>query len=83
MKKFPRFLKTLPQIYGLSFYEIAGLVIALYIAMIFKFSSFMTLAISLGAIVILKVLKKNFDFIGFFLPATKRIDLSTLKGGKK
>ncbi|MAZ48942.1 MAG: hypothetical protein CME65_10280 [Halobacteriovoraceae bacterium] len=83
MKKFPRFLKTLPQIYGLSFYEIAGLVIALYVAMIFKFPPLMTLFLSVGVILLLKVLKKNFDFIGVLLPKTKKVDLSTFKGGGK
>ena len=83
MKKFPRFLKTMPQVYGLSFYEIAGLVIALYVAMIFKFSSLMTLVVSLGAIGTLKVLRRNFDFIGFFAPTSKKIDLGSFKGGKK
>jgi len=83
MKKFPRFLKTLPQVYGLSFYEITGLVVALYLAMIFKLSPLMTLFISLSAIVALKVLKKNFDFTGFLMPKSKKIDLNTFKGGRK
>lgn len=83
MKKFPRFLKTMPQVYGLSFFEISGLIVSLYIAMIFKFAPLMTLLISVGAIAILKVLKKNFDFTGFLTPSIKKIDLTSFKGVQK
>lgn len=83
MKKFPRFLKTLPQVYGLSFMEIAGLIVSLYVAMIFKFTPLMTLLASLGVIIILKILKKNFDITGFLTPSIKKIALNSFKGDQK
>lgn len=83
MKKFPKFLKALPEFYGLSFYEIGALVLALYLAMIFRLSSMPTLICCLTCIGAMKFLKKNFDFVGFFLPYCKKIDLGSFHRGQK
>jgi hypothetical protein len=79
MKRYPKFLKTLPEFYGLSFYEIGALVVGLYIAMLFELSPLYTLIVSLLSIATLKVVKKNFDFKTFFLPTKKELDLSELE----
>ena len=83
MEKFPKFLKNMPVIYGLSFYEIGGLVLALYIAMILNLSSLLSLLTCLIFIAIIKFIKKNFDLTGLFLSKIKSIDLTVLKGEKK
>lgn len=83
MKRFPRFLKTMPSIYGLSLFEIIGLVVGLYLAMIFRLSSLVTILVSLGLIGIVKVLKRNFDLVGFLLPQVKQIHLDKFKGERK
>ena len=80
MKRFPRFLKTMPSIYGLSLFEIIGLVVGLYLAMIFRLSSLVTILVSLGLISIIKFLKRNFDLVGFLLPQVKQIHLDKFKG---
>jgi len=83
MKRYPKFLKTLPEFYGLSFYEIGALVVGLYIAMLFKMSPLFTLLVSLLCIGTLKVIKKNCDFKAFFLSKTKELDFSELKRSKR
>ncbi len=79
MKRFPKFLKTLPEFYGLSFYEIGALIVGLYIAMILKLSPLYTLMTSAICICLLKLIKRNFDLKAYFLPKRKNLDLSEFK----
>lgn len=79
MKRYPKFLKTLPEFYGLSFYEIGALIVGLYIAMILKHSPLYTLLTSAICIGVLKVIKRNFDLKAYFLPTRKDLDLSEFK----
>lgn len=83
MERFPKFLKTMPVIYGLSFYEIGALVFALYVAMILNLSSILSLVICLVFIGFTKFIKRNFDLTGFFASKVKTIDLTKLKGVKR
>jgi len=83
MKRYPKFLKTLPEFYGLSFYEIAALVVGLYIGMLLKLSSVYTLIVILACIGTLKAFRKTFDLKGFLLPSKKEIDLTQIRRGDK
>ena len=83
MERFPKFLRTNPMIYGLSFYEIGALVLALYIAMILNLSSFHSLIICLGFIIVIKFIKKNFDLKGYLSKKSNQIDLTQFTGGRR
>lgn len=82
MTRFPKFLKTAPEVYGLSTYEIGALIFALYFAMIFNFSSVKSLCICVAFIGFVKLVKKYIDIKGFLAPRIKKIDLSKFKGMK-
>ncbi len=83
MERIPKFLRTNPMIYGLSFYEIGALVLALHIAMILHLSSFHSLIICLGFIIVIKFIKKNFDLKGYLSKKSNQIDLTQFKGGRR
>lgn len=83
MKRFPKFLKSMPSFYGLSFYEIGALVAGLYIAMIFRLDPISALLGCLVSIGIMKYIRLNFDLFGFLSPKFKRINLDEINRGKK
>lgn len=79
MQQFPKFLKTTPEFYGLSFYEIGALMVGLYIAMIFNLSPLFTFISSATCIGLLKLIITYFDFKAFLLPKSKELDLKEFK----
>jgi len=83
MERFPKYLKAMPIICGLSFYDMGGLMLSLYLAMIFELSSLYSLGTSLIMIVLVKFSRKYFDFTGFFLPRVKTMSTRKLKGDKR
>ena len=83
MKKFPKFLQTMPTIYGLGPYELFSLVISLYIAMLLNLSSLKSIVACLSLIGVTKIIRKRVDFIGLSAPSIKFLDLTKLKGAKK
>jgi hypothetical protein len=83
VKRFPKFLKSIPSFYGLSFYEIGALVAGLYIAMILELNPVFALTLCLFSIGAMKFLRQNFDFKGFIAPKYKEINLDELDGDKK
>jgi len=83
MKRFPQFLKTNPSFHGLQFSDIAGLMVILYMAMILGLNPLITIALSIMLIGVMKIMKKNFDFIGLLVPRKKEIHLSDICRGKK
>lgn len=83
MKRFPQFLKTNPSFHGLQFTDIAGLMFILYLAMILGLNPLITIVLSVMMIGVMKIMKKNFDFIGLLVPRKKEIHLSDICRGKK
>lgn len=83
MKRFPQFLKTNPSFHGLQFSDIAGLMVILYMAMILSLNPLITIALSIVAIGVMKVLKKNFDFTGILVSRKKEIHLADIYRGEK
>lgn len=83
MKRFPQFLKTNPSFHGLQFSDIAGLMVILYMAMIFGLNPLITIGLSITVVGVMKILKKNFDFTGLLVPRKKEIHLTDIYRGEK
>ncbi|MBI2519931.1 MAG: hypothetical protein HYV97_05930 [Bdellovibrio sp.] len=76
MRKYPKFLKSLPEFYGLGFPDLCVLMAMLYFSMLFNFRPFASISLSALAILTFKFVRKNFDLIGWMLPMKKDIFLS-------
>lgn len=83
MKQFPQFLKTNPMFNGLTFTDMGALIGILYISMILRLPTIITIGLAAIAVFLSKILTKNFDLIGFFLPRKKEIHLTEIYRGKK
>jgi hypothetical protein len=79
MKKFPQFLKTMPEFFGIGLYDMPLIVIGLYLGMVFSFTGIKALIISLVLVLIRKLLIQKIDFVGFFLPRKKVVKLKVKK----
>ncbi|MBI2522747.1 MAG: hypothetical protein HYV97_20160 [Bdellovibrio sp.] len=76
MRKYPKFLKTLPEFYGLGFPDLAVLMAMLYFSMLFNLRPLMSITISGLGILLFKFIRKNMDFVGWMLPRNKEISLN-------
>lgn len=83
MRKFPQFLKTNPVFYGLQFSDIGAIMVILYLAMILNMNPIVTIVLSGLVIIVMKVLRKNFDLTGFLVSRKKEIHLTDLYRGEK
>ena len=76
MRKYPKFLKTLPEFYGLGFPDLGVLMVMLYFSMLFNLRPVVSIILSGLAILAAKFIRKNMDFVGWILPRNKEIFLS-------
>lgn len=83
MKRFPQFLKTNPSFHGLQFSDIAALMVILFMAMILGLNPLITIGLSIVVIGVMKILKRNFDFTGLFVPRKNEIHLTDIYRGEK
>ena len=83
MKRFPQFLKTNPSFHGLQFSDIGALMVILYMAMILGLNPLFTIALSVVVIVVMKILKRNFDFTGLLVSKKSEIHLSDIYRGEQ
>lgn len=83
MKKYPKFLNILPEVYGLSFYELAALMISLYIALILSFSPLVTIITALLLIILTRFIRKHFDLVGFLSKKEKSLSFKNLMRDKE
>jgi hypothetical protein len=81
MRQFPQFLKTNPVFNGLTFADIGSIMGGLYLSMIFRMHSLLTVGLCGVAVLISKFLTKNFDLIGFILPRQKSLELQDVDRG--
>lgn len=79
MRRYPRFLKTMPEFLGISFPEVGIILLSLWVCLILNIGPHFALIFSIGGILLFKVIKKNFDFIGFMVPRKKSIYLTDFK----
>lgn len=76
MRNYPKFLKTLPEFYGLGFPDLGVLMVMLYFSMLFNLRPVVSIILSGLAILAAKFIRKNMDFVGWILPRNKEIFLS-------
>jgi predicted Co/Zn/Cd cation transporter (cation efflux family) len=81
MRQYPQFLKTNPVFNGLALTDIGSIMGVLYLSMIFRFHSLVTVGLCGVAVLISKFLTKNFDLIGFILPRHKSLELQDVDCG--
>jgi len=81
MRKFPKFLKAMPEFYGMNFFDLGTLMAMLYLSMVFNLNALISVALCGFAVITMKVLRANFDFKGWLLPRTKEIYLKDLERG--
>jgi hypothetical protein len=75
MKKFPQFLKAMPEFLGLTLYDLPLIVIALYLALLLKLSGLSAIIMGLIFIVLRKLFCSKIDLVGFLCPKKKSIRL--------
>lgn len=83
MRRFPQFLKTNPVFNGLTFTDMGALVAILYLSMIFRLPTLMTIGLAGTSVLLSKLLTKNFDLVGFLLPRKRVINLRDIYRGEK
>jgi hypothetical protein len=84
MKNYPKFLKNMPEFYGLSFVDLGALMLMLYLSMMMKLSPLYSLLSCLIGISVSKIIKQKIDFVGWSLPRKKMVmvrAVSISKGG--
>ena len=75
MKKYPKFLKSLPEFYGLGFPDLGILMAMLYFSMLFNLRPVISIVFSGLAILAFKFIRKNMDLVGWILPREKEVFL--------
>ena len=75
MRKYPKFLKTMPSFFGLGPVDLLFLGLGLFISLIFDLSPLTALLVSAVLMISCKVIRTYCDVVGFLLPHTKRIEI--------
>lgn len=83
MRRFPKFLKAMPEFYGMNFYDLGVLMVMLYFSMLFNLHALINVGLCGISIVIMKILRANFDFKGWLLPRKSEVYLKDLERGEK
>ena len=79
MKKYPKFLKSLPEFYGLGFPDLGILMAMLYFSMLFNLRPVISIVFSGFSILGFKFIRRNMDLVGWMLPRKKDIFLRDSK----
>jgi hypothetical protein len=83
MRKFPKFLKAMPEFYGMNFFDLGVLMAMLYVSMLFNLHALISVALCGFSIITIKVVRANFDFKGWLLPKKGEVFLKDLERGEK
>lgn len=83
MRRFPKFLKAMPEFYGMNFYDLGVLMAMLYLAMLFNLNALISVALCGFSIITMKVVRANFDLKGWLLPRKSEVYLKDLDRGDK
>ncbi len=75
MKKFPQFLKSVPDFMGLSFLDLPLIMAGLCLGLIFKLEGITAILISFALIIIRKFILSKIDLVGFMLPRAKTVEI--------
>ena len=82
MRRNPKFLKALPEFYGLGFADLGVLMVGLWISMILNLNPLISILLCGLGVLTSKVLRKYFDLIGWLLPRKKEVFLSDINRGQ-
>ncbi|MBY0515346.1 MAG: hypothetical protein K2P81_00455 [Bacteriovoracaceae bacterium] len=75
MKRYPKFLKVLPEFYGLNFIDIGLVMVGLYGGLILKFPPLVTILFVGVLIGASKTIRKYVDVVGFLSPRKVRVEI--------
>jgi len=81
MRKFPTFLKALPEFYGLSFSDMGTIMGVLYLSLFLKFNPLISILLCAVSVMAIKFIRKNFDLIGWMLPRRQSLLMKDVKRG--
>jgi hypothetical protein len=77
MKKYPKFLKALPEFYGLNFMDLGMVMVGLYGGLFLNLPPLVTICL-LGALIgASKIINKYFDLVGFLSPKKLRVEIKS------
>lgn len=82
MRRYPKFLKALPEFYGLGFPDLGALMVALYLSMILNLNPLISVVMSGSGIIFMRILRKNFDFAGWLMPRKKEVFVADIQRGQ-
>ncbi len=78
MRRYPKFLKTMPSFYGLVPADLLGLGCGLFLSMVLNLTPIVALILSAVLMGSLKLIRHYFDLVGFLMPTKRELKL---KGG--
>ncbi len=81
MRKFPTFLKVMPEFYGLSFPDLGAIMAILYLSMIVNLNPFLSAVLCGVSVLLLKFIRKNFDLVGWMMPRRQTLLMKDVKRG--
>lgn len=73
MKRYPKFLRTMPEAFGLGAPEIGALLVTLYLGMVLRLSSTLVIVTAVVFIGLTKFSRKRFDLKTLILPRKSKI----------
>jgi len=73
MKRYPKFLRTMPEAFGLGAPEIGALLFTLYLGMVFRLSSTLVIVMAVVFIGLTKFALRRFDLKSLILPRKREI----------
>lgn len=82
MRRNPKFLKALPEFYGLGFVDLGVLMVGLWMSMILNLNPIISIIICGLGVIASKIIRKYFDLVGWLLPRKKEVFLSDIKRGQ-
>lgn len=83
MREFPKFLKRLPELYGMGLPELVGLVLALNCALFFRLEGIWSASLCLSVISITKLFRGKIDFKALLLPRKKSLSIKDIYQGAR
>jgi hypothetical protein len=82
MRRYPKFMKALPEFYGLSFVDLGFLMAGLYLSMMLNLNPLFSIVLCSLGVIISKIVRKYFDFTGWLLPRKKEVFIADIKRGE-
>ncbi len=82
MRRNPKFLKALPEFYGLGFVDLGVLMVGLWMSMILNLTPLISILLCGLGVLVSKFVRKYFDLVGWLLPRKKEVLLSDINRGQ-